>query len=91
MLNSDCCKNVKFYCSFGVIYLYSNSDSFTGSELDLNWASKPVTVDTIDGSIQVSSFAYKGTETKKVIVRMGSQAGTKDKTVFNIHIMTKFY
>ena len=75
LLNSDYCENVKSYSCFKAIYLYSNSDSFTGSELDLSWASKPVTIDTVDGSIYVSSFMYKGTETKKVIVSMGSQAG----------------
>ena len=51
------------------------SDSFTGSQLDLNWAANAVTIDTIDGKIHVSSFVYKGTEAKKVVVTMGSQAG----------------
>ena len=56
---------------------YFNSDSFSGSELDLNWASKPVTLDTVDGRIRVSSFTYEGTEAEKVIVHMGSEAGIK--------------
>ena len=60
---------------------YLNSDSFTGSELDLNWAPIPITFDTVDGQVQVSSFDYKGVETKKVIVTMGSQAGNENDTI----------
>ena len=72
------CLNFKVELNFRTFSPYLNSDSFTGSELDLNWASTPITFDTVDGQIQVSSFEYKEVETKKVIVTMGSQAGNEN-------------
>ncbi|XP_065064948.1 gamma-aminobutyric acid receptor subunit rho-1-like [Rhopilema esculentum] len=52
--------------------LILGSYSFSGNNLDMNWKKDPVTIDTVSGYVQVSSYVFKRFDTRKIKYVMGN-------------------